>query len=871
MQQNKNGLLFSYIDSLENSNLYTKYKIKKIPSLNKYAENYLALLDKKNSNNYINNDSENYNEYKTSVKGISNDISNNETSIKTNQISKVNDNYTINRLDEVNEKGNPISIKIKTRNNLEIEYLKQNFNFNKEKAEEDITSKINENNAQQKTKFSLKTNIKKNNNGISALYKKISPPYKTKLNSPIFSAFKKSNSKHKCQIYKFSNNYDFLDNSNSKSVNSLNSKKKNKKTNNFFFKGNSDYILKPKIKTKLSFFSNKNILTNYIYSDRDKFRNNQRRPNRKNNNQLQNNFSESHTDESFVPFNSVSYRYNANKSVSQSMEDYWKEKELKKRIKLDKLRKEKIYKENCELRDRPEINKNSRKIAENIIYNSSINVFDRLSDLAKDNLYFKIQKSNMKPDVNNIYKIKLYKQINCQKYLHKNKKKGIQTDKKFKSFKQIENNNKDFCEKMDNKLDNNQLINLNKYINKKENQKYDEIDKNKIMLLNKVKKQWIESYDYDVKKMQKSKKTNNNNNNIIIKLTEPKIMYKTIEKNNFKKKNNKNGIYIDTKNIDGNIIKSIFINKRDNIFSEHNSKKNIFNNTLNKTINDNKSIKNSSVKNKPKNLLINKIKIMKNPKNIKDVQIFSNKKQKSKTIKNIHTNDNSNSKIKCIVEKNYNYKYDNNYTTYDALKNITIINNKIKNNNKKKNKISKSNNKNLKLVIETNNNYTINNSNNPNNNEYFDNYTEKNLINYYSTTNNNNNNNTFVSNVHYYKIPRKNELIIKGNDKINEYKTDYFKNNNVYDSNIENRNHINNFNFNKSIEIRKIEHNNKNRIIPVGLKKDKKICGLENYIDIPSSDRNIIEKTQKISRRRMELIKLLDFSSSIGTPCNTKY
>ena len=31
------------------------------------------------------------------------------------------------------------------------------------------------------------------------------------------------------------------------------------------------------------------------------------------------------------------------------MEDYWKEKELKKRKKLDKLRKEKIYKENCEI------------------------------------------------------------------------------------------------------------------------------------------------------------------------------------------------------------------------------------------------------------------------------------------------------------------------------------------------------------------------------------------------------------------------------------------------------------------------------------------------------------------------------------------
>jgi hypothetical protein len=133
------------------------------------------------------------------------------------------------------------------------------------------------------------------------------------------------------------------------------------------------------------------------------------------------------------------------------MEDYWKEKELKKRIKLDKLRKEKIYKENCELRDRPKIDENSRKIAKNIVYNSSINVFNRLTNLAKNNLYFKMpeSKSKIKPEINNIYKLKLYKQINCQNYLF-TKKKGKQLEKKFKSFKQIDNNNEELCEVMNN-------------------------------------------------------------------------------------------------------------------------------------------------------------------------------------------------------------------------------------------------------------------------------------------------------------------------------------------------------------------------------------------------------------------------------------
>jgi hypothetical protein len=363
MEVNKNGLLFSYIDSLEDSNLFSKYKIKKIPSLNKYAENYLADLNKMKSYNYTNNDSiENYNDYNTSVKDFSNDTSK-ETNIQANQLSKLNDNFTTTKSDETNEIENNLSTKIKTINNLEIEHLKKNFNFNKTRIE-DIASKNKnfDNNltnfgVQQIEKYTLKKYNKRNKNVISELYKKISSPHKKKLNSIIFSDCKNGHYKNMCQLYKRKNNLDFSNLS--KSQISSNCDKNNEIANNFFYKGNSDYTIKTKIKTKLSSFLNRNILTKYLYSERNKFKNNNNNSTSKNNNQLQNNFSESHTEDSFAPYNSISYRCNQNKSVTHSMEDYWKEKELKKRIKLDKLRKEKIYKENCELRDRPKIDENS--------------------------------------------------------------------------------------------------------------------------------------------------------------------------------------------------------------------------------------------------------------------------------------------------------------------------------------------------------------------------------------------------------------------------------------------------------------------------------------------------------------------------------
>ena len=252
MEVNKNGLLFSYIDSLEDSNLYSKYKIKKIPSLNKYAENYLADLNKMKSYNYTNNDSiENYNDYNTSVKDFSNDTSK-ETNIQANQLSKLNDNFTTTKSDETNEIENNFSSKIKTINNLEIEHLKKNFNFNKTRIE-DIASKNKnfDNNltnfgVQQKEKYTLKKYIKRNKNVISELYKKISSPHKKKLNSIIFSDCKNGHYKNMCQLYKRKNNLDFSNLS--KSQISSNCDKNNEIANNFFIKEIVIIPLKPKLK-----------------------------------------------------------------------------------------------------------------------------------------------------------------------------------------------------------------------------------------------------------------------------------------------------------------------------------------------------------------------------------------------------------------------------------------------------------------------------------------------------------------------------------------------------------------------------------------------------------------------------------------------
>ena len=70
---------------------------------------------------------------------------------------------------------------------------------------------------------------------------------------------------------------------------------------------------------------------------------------------------------------------NSNISSINSTELYWKRKEKEKEKKLEKLRTERLLKEEKELQDRPKINNNSKKIIDRKCKN--LDVFDRLSDI----------------------------------------------------------------------------------------------------------------------------------------------------------------------------------------------------------------------------------------------------------------------------------------------------------------------------------------------------------------------------------------------------------------------------------------------------------------------------------------------------------
>ena len=618
MELNKN-LLFSYLDSIETPNLFSSYKIKKFPSLNEYAENYLANMNKPKENNEINNsdekedenEKENINDINSSAKALSNDISNNDTNIQTNQISKV-----IYKNDEGNDIENPYSNKLKGRNNFTIEHLKQNFNKKSKKLNtltknnvSHITLTQNYNNST-KTKGEINKiciNITKNKKGLSELYKKISPTRKTKLNSPIFSVFRSGNSKSSfySNIFKISHfyNLDYLNLT--KSANSLNDYKSNSKS---FLSEKIDFDINKKFKKinkKISASDLvKNSLENNIYTDKNKYKNKKN----KNKNRIQTNFSESHTDDSYYPFISISNRYYTNKSNSQSIENYWKEKEIKKKIKMMEIRNEKIYKEISEIRDRPKINENSRKIANKLGYNSRFNVFERLSELAKNKIIFNERKINTKAENNN-FKLKLYKELNYQNYIER-KKKGLKIEKDFKSLKQIENFNQNIIERI-----------LQEQKNKKKNKS----KKNKsINTVIQAKNDLNNSFNFENEKNEEfSNNSKTENNNMKTKIIKPKIMYKKIKLKNKIIENNirksvieKNVKLIKKRNKIGkttlnNKTNNINIKNKGTIFSNYNSIKKITIKT-NCLKNENRNKIINSKNNESKNNMINKYNSLQN-------------------------------------------------------------------------------------------------------------------------------------------------------------------------------------------------------------------------------------------------------------------
>ena len=185
MELNKNDSLFTYIDSNDTQDLYTKYINKKIPKLSKYAEIYLANLEKEkidegeNSNNSsknninLNNDN---NDYNSSIKDFSNDITNND--------SIINNNFQINKLKNEPFKNETIeSNKSNTINYLAIEQLKKNIEIKTKKPI--IISKVNN--------FTINYNDNKISDykakiseQISNHYKKMVPAMRNKIKSRLF-------------------------------------------------------------------------------------------------------------------------------------------------------------------------------------------------------------------------------------------------------------------------------------------------------------------------------------------------------------------------------------------------------------------------------------------------------------------------------------------------------------------------------------------------------------------------------------------------------------------------------------------------------------------------------------------------------------
>ena len=849
MEKNKNEIFFTYIDSLDNPDLLNNYQFKK-PSLNQYAENYLANLDNLKSLNDFkrNNSIKNFKDNNSSVKALSNDKTNNDsiinTNILSNSISKINGIFNSNRNEESIAKN-----KLKTKDNLVIEHLKKNFQM--ETNSPDNISKIDDINKTKKDNiycFSY-VNQNKSKNILQDFYKKISPSQSQKFNSPLFSALKSSDSNYSSfkvliKDYKMKNKLNF-----SKRLNSYNDIRNNK---------NKRFLLKKRIKdrnirvqkTQKEFsksFLYKNLLTNYISSDRDKFRK-KINYNKKNSIRLQmSKFSEiRNMDDSISQIHSYTQRYKQNKSYSQSMEDYWKEKELKKQIKIERIRKEKILKEKREMTDRPKINENSRKIVERITNNSCINVFDRLSGLKKSQLIYNEKISNLRNE-NSLSRITLNTEKSFKNYINRSKIE-IRNDNYFSSFKQIEDNNKKLIKKFNNikerKNDIEKKHNLNKikkfintninrrnsFINKKENIKF---LKKGLKLCNITESEITKIYD--------------KHNKIKPNICKPKIMYKKIKlKNNLIEKEiqNRDNNLEKSKPINKDIIykidNSIQINRNNENFLNYNNKENIYStltfgnkNQILYPVNINQIKKDNNIR------INNRASYIKKSKNIKEenINILSNR------------NENKNNMFKKYHCSVYN-KRNENKTELNNFKSIIISGNEdnnqyfknVNNNNLKNGKLSKtimdsiSHFENESLIGNKLFNSFIFNSDSHKFNE-----------------NNNGNNNTINSNLidtkKYFKIPLKSELKKQKNLRART-KTDY----STYNNN-------NNFIINDNNILLSEQATNNNE---VSSKVNYQVNnGMNNKIDNYKFIKKNIENND-IERRRLELLKLLNFSSKIG-------
>ena len=637
MEHIKNDSLFTYVDSIDTQDFLSNYKLKKFPKLNHYAEMYLENLEKEKLNKEINSNTDSkdntnlnlnidiINDNASSIKGLSYDITNND--------SIINNNLQLNKIKYAHNQNESSESNFKSVNYLAIEKLKENIQ-NKSKNKNNIISKVNTLSIIQDNKNNnVYQNQMKNKETRNKCYKKIIPLKTNKIDSRLFFNYKKSKPVQLEEKYKFSNNnktqYNLYFH---RSDNKFNNNNMNKKT----LLNNTNKIRLNKINKYYQISPLFQILTS-----------NRKETDRNIKTKLINSFTENSQCESTASKNP------GNKIYSITLNDYWKEKEIKKRIKLAKIKEEKTMKELGQLRDKPKINKNSKKIAEKLGSNSNSTVFERLSG-------------------------------SCNKILFNERKINLltQTNKKPKTFKKFIQTTKSI------KIEKNYGINpdfqtIKQTAKKDSNNKIKNIRYNTIKNENKIRKiKGIIKIDYNTEIRQKNKvqKMMQRNKNDLYKVETNRFNNKYINKNtNFDKSINK---------LNENENFNLLYNN--NIFYNNNSTENII--SQKNQIND--KIK-YLIKNKRLKLFLNKNKSSRNVKSEEistyrkiDNKINNQKKKLNQKNKNINqlTNEDDLFLDNNITEFNLSsneFKDDKNITNNNVI--INNYNLKRKNNSRNKN------------------------------------------------------------------------------------------------------------------------------------------------------------------------------------------
>ena len=637
MEHIKNDSLFTYVDSIDTQDFLSNYKLKKFPKLNHYAEMYLENLEKEKLNKEINSNTDSkdntnlnlnidiINDNASSIKGLSYDITNND--------SIINNNLQLNKIKYAHNQNESSESNFKSVNYLAIEKLKENIQ-NKSKNKNNIISKVNTLSIIQDNKNNnVYQNQMKNKETRNKCYKKIIPLKTNKIDSRLFFNYKKSKPVQLEEKYKFSNSnktqYNLYFH---RSDNKFNNNNMNKKT----LLNNTNKIRLNKINKYYQISPLFQILTS-----------NRKETDRNIKTKLINSFTENSQCESTASKNP------GNKIYSITLNDYWKEKEIKKRIKLAKIKEEKTMKELGQLRDKPKINKNSKKIAEKLGSNSNSTVFERLSG-------------------------------SCNKILFNERKINLltQTNKKPKTFKKFIQTTKSI------KIEKNYGINpdfqtIKQTAKKDSNNKIKNIRYNTIKNENKIRKiKGIIKIDYNTEIRQKNKvqKMMQRNKNDIYKVETNRFNNKYINKNtNFDKSINK---------LNENENFNLLYNN--NIFYNNNSTENII--IQKNQIND--KIK-YLIKNKRLKLFLNKNKSSRNVKSEEistyrkiDNKINNQKKDLNQKNKNINqlTNEDDLFLDNNITEFNLSsneFKDDKNITNNNVI--INNYNLKRKNNSRNKN------------------------------------------------------------------------------------------------------------------------------------------------------------------------------------------